>query len=90
MFHSDYHFPKVSSSALISCLSQTTLMLGLYISIFVILANILFICAIYSCIKLFPVALQTVTKKIVHSRANSTLVGVFTILLLFIASFANM
>lgn len=40
--------------------------------------------------KLFPVALQTVTKKIVHSRANSTLVGVFTILLLFIASFANM
>ncbi|XP_029291140.1 adenylate cyclase type 6-like isoform X2 [Cottoperca gobio] len=30
---------------------KTTLMLGLYISIFVILANILFICAIYSCIK---------------------------------------
>lgn len=26
-------------------------MLGLYISIFIILANILFICAIYSCIK---------------------------------------
>lgn len=26
-------------------------MIGLYISIFVILANILFICAIYSCIK---------------------------------------
>uniref|UniRef100_A0A4W6EQX1 Adenylate cyclase type 6 n=1 Tax=Lates calcarifer TaxID=8187 RepID=A0A4W6EQX1_LATCA len=40
--------------------------------------------------KLFPVALQTVTKKIVQSRANSTLVGVFTILLLFISSFANM
>uniref|UniRef100_A0A8C9Z1E8 Adenylate cyclase type 6 n=1 Tax=Sander lucioperca TaxID=283035 RepID=A0A8C9Z1E8_SANLU len=35
-------------------------------------------------------ALQTVTKKIVQSRANSTLVGVFTILLLFISSFANM
>uniref|UniRef100_A0A4W6ESK7 Adenylate cyclase type 6 n=1 Tax=Lates calcarifer TaxID=8187 RepID=A0A4W6ESK7_LATCA len=69
---------------------KTTLMLGLYISIFIILANILFICAIYSCIKLFPVALQTVTKKIVQSRANSTLVGVFTILLLFISSFANM
>lgn len=30
---------------------RTTLMLGLYISIFIILANILFICAIYSCIK---------------------------------------
>ncbi|KAK2897680.1 adenylate cyclase type 6-like [Channa argus] len=69
---------------------KTTLMLGLYISIFIILANILFICAIYSCIKLFPAALQTVTKKIVQSRANSTLVGVFTILLLFISSFANM
>ena len=40
--------------------------------------------------KLFPDALQTVTKKIVQSRANSTLVGVLTILLLFISSFANM
>uniref|UniRef100_A0A671XTF6 Adenylate cyclase type 6 n=1 Tax=Sparus aurata TaxID=8175 RepID=A0A671XTF6_SPAAU len=69
---------------------KTPLMLGLYISIFIILANILFICAIYSCIKFFPDALQTVTKKIVQSRANSTLVGVLTILLLFISSFANM
>ncbi|XP_030588796.1 adenylate cyclase type 6-like [Archocentrus centrarchus] len=69
---------------------KTTLMLGLYISIFIILANILFICAIYSCIKLFPAALQTVTKKIVQSRANSTVVGIFTVLLLFISSFANM
>uniref|UniRef100_G3P164 Adenylate cyclase type 6 n=1 Tax=Gasterosteus aculeatus aculeatus TaxID=481459 RepID=G3P164_GASAC len=69
---------------------KTTLMLGLYISIFIVLTNILFICAIYSCIKLFPAALQTMTKKIVQSRANSTLVGVFTILLLFISSFANM
>lgn len=116
---------------------RTTLMLGLYISIFIILANILFICAIYSCIKVrnkglreynfscrylkitviiiclqpaslmvltlsylifsllcvfkfFPAAFQTVTKKIVQSRTNSTLVGVFTILLLFISSFANM
>uniref|UniRef100_A0A7N8YPF6 Adenylate cyclase type 6 n=1 Tax=Mastacembelus armatus TaxID=205130 RepID=A0A7N8YPF6_9TELE len=30
---------------------ETTLMLGLYISIFIILSSILFICAIYSCIK---------------------------------------
>uniref|UniRef100_A0A8B9RJ69 adenylate cyclase n=1 Tax=Astyanax mexicanus TaxID=7994 RepID=A0A8B9RJ69_ASTMX len=30
---------------------HTTLMLGIFISIFVILANILFICAIYSCVK---------------------------------------
>ncbi|XP_077423169.1 adenylate cyclase type 6-like isoform X2 [Vanacampus margaritifer] len=71
-------------------LNITPLMLGLYISIFVILTNILFICSIYSCIKLFPASLQTLTRKIVQSRANSTLVAVFTILLLFIASFANM
>uniref|UniRef100_A0A3Q4AQ19 adenylate cyclase n=1 Tax=Mola mola TaxID=94237 RepID=A0A3Q4AQ19_MOLML len=69
---------------------KTTLMLGLYISIFIVLTGILFICAIYSCIKLFPAALQTVTRKIVHSRMNSSLVGVFSILLLFISSFANM
>ncbi|XP_036390259.1 adenylate cyclase type 6 [Megalops cyprinoides] len=69
---------------------HTPLMLGVYISIFIILANILFICAIYSCIKLFPVAMQTVSKKIVHSRTNSTLVGVFTILLVFISAFINM
>uniref|UniRef100_A0A3Q3GXJ2 adenylate cyclase n=1 Tax=Labrus bergylta TaxID=56723 RepID=A0A3Q3GXJ2_9LABR len=58
---------------------KTKVMLGLYITIFIILANILFISAIYSCIKLFP-----------NSRAHSTLVGVLTILLLFISSFANM
>lgn len=30
---------------------STLVMLGIYISIFIILANILFICAIYSCVK---------------------------------------
>ncbi|XP_036386383.1 adenylate cyclase type 6-like [Megalops cyprinoides] len=69
---------------------HTPLMLGIYVSIFIILANILFICAIYSCIKLFPAAMQTVSKKIVQSRTNSTLVGVFTIVLVFIAAFINM
>ncbi|XP_058265628.1 adenylate cyclase type 6 [Hemibagrus wyckioides] len=69
---------------------HTTLMLGIFISIFLILANILFVCAIYSCIKLFPVVLQTVSKKIVESRTNSTLVGIFTILLLYLSAFANM
>ncbi|XP_010777944.1 adenylate cyclase type 6 [Notothenia coriiceps] len=69
---------------------HTPVMLGIYISIFVILANILFICAIYSCIKLFPAAMQTVSKKIVESRTNSTLVGVFTIILVFISAFVNM
>lgn len=69
---------------------HTPLMLGMFISIFVILAHVLFICAIYSCAKLFPVSLQTVSKRIVQSRLNSTLVGVFTILLLFISAFVNM
>ncbi|XP_030624637.1 adenylate cyclase type 6 [Chanos chanos] len=69
---------------------HTPVMLGIYISIFIILANILFICAIYSCVKLFPAAMQTVSKKIVQSRTNSTLVGVFTILLVFISAFVNM
>uniref|UniRef100_A0A672GMX7 adenylate cyclase n=1 Tax=Salarias fasciatus TaxID=181472 RepID=A0A672GMX7_SALFA len=69
---------------------HTPVMLGIYISIFIILANILFICAIYSCIKLFPGAMQTVSKKIVQSRTNSTLVGVFSIILVFISAFVNM
>uniref|UniRef100_A0AAZ3SA17 Adenylate cyclase type 6 n=1 Tax=Oncorhynchus tshawytscha TaxID=74940 RepID=A0AAZ3SA17_ONCTS len=69
---------------------HTPVMLGIYISIFIILANILFICAIYSCVKLFPAAMQTVSKKIVQSRTNSTLVGVFTIILVFISAFVNM
>uniref|UniRef100_A0AAQ6A5F9 Adenylate cyclase type 6 n=1 Tax=Amphiprion ocellaris TaxID=80972 RepID=A0AAQ6A5F9_AMPOC len=69
---------------------HTPVMLGIYISIFIILANILFICAIYSCIKLFPAAMQAVSKKIVQSRTNSTLVGVFSIILVFISAFVNM
>ncbi|XP_039508366.1 adenylate cyclase type 6 [Pimephales promelas] len=69
---------------------HTPLMLGMFISIFVVLAHVLFICAIYSCAKLFPVSLQKVSKRIVQSRINSTLVGVFTILLLFISAFVNM
>uniref|UniRef100_A0A674C2V5 Adenylate cyclase type 6 n=1 Tax=Salmo trutta TaxID=8032 RepID=A0A674C2V5_SALTR len=69
---------------------HTPVMLGIYISIFIILANILFICAIYSCVKLFPAAMQTVSKKIVQSRTNSTLMGVFTIILVFISAFVNM
>uniref|UniRef100_A0A4W5R5G5 Adenylate cyclase type 6 n=1 Tax=Hucho hucho TaxID=62062 RepID=A0A4W5R5G5_9TELE len=40
--------------------------------------------------QLFPVALQTVTKNIVQSRTNSTLVGVLTILLLFMSACVNM
>ena len=41
-------------------------------------------------VQLFPAAMQTVSKKIVESRTNSTLVGVFTIILVFISAFVNM
>ncbi|XP_078064133.1 adenylate cyclase type 5-like, partial [Mustelus asterias] len=39
---------------------------------------------------LFPVPLQHISKKIVQSRTNSTLVGIFTIALIFLASVVNM
>ncbi|NXK72759.1 ADCY6 cyclase, partial [Amazona guildingii] len=69
---------------------HSPLMLGAYISIFLLLATILFICAIYSCVTLFPTALQHLSQSIVQSRARSTGIGVFTVLLVFIAAFINM
>ncbi|NXD30992.1 ADCY6 cyclase, partial [Spelaeornis formosus] len=69
---------------------HSSLMLGVYVSIFILLAAILFICAIYSCVTLFPAALQQLSRSIVQSRARSTGIAVFTILLVFIAAFVNM
>ncbi|NWY73053.1 ADCY6 cyclase, partial [Erithacus rubecula] len=69
---------------------HSSLMLGVYVSIFILLAAILFICAIYSCVTLFPSALQQLSRGIVQSRARSTAIAVFTILLVFIAAFVNM
>ncbi|NXE71631.1 ADCY6 cyclase, partial [Calcarius ornatus] len=69
---------------------HSSLMLGVYVSIFILLAAILFICAIYSCVTLFPSALQQLSRGIVQSRARSTGIAVFTILLVFIAAFVNM
>ncbi|XP_054253066.1 adenylate cyclase type 6 isoform X2 [Indicator indicator] len=69
---------------------HSSLMLGIYVSIFLLLAAILFVCAVYSCITLFPAALQQLSRKIVQSRAHSTIIGVFSILLVFIAAFINM
>uniref|UniRef100_A0A674MF75 adenylate cyclase n=1 Tax=Takifugu rubripes TaxID=31033 RepID=A0A674MF75_TAKRU len=51
-----------------------------FIQIIIFPTYILFVCAIYACIKHFPAALQSVTKKIVQSRTNSNTGGVFTIL----------
>ncbi|NXP04033.1 ADCY6 cyclase, partial [Thinocorus orbignyianus] len=69
---------------------HSPLMLGVYISIFILLATILFVCAVYSCVTLFPAALQRLSQKIVRSRTHSTIIGVFTILLVFVAAFVNM
>ncbi|XP_067385853.1 adenylate cyclase type 6 isoform X3 [Emydura macquarii macquarii] len=69
---------------------RSPLMLGVYVSIFVILLNILLLCAVYSCLSLFPAALQRVSRKIIHSRTHSTVIAVFTILLVFISAFVNM
>ncbi|NWX69211.1 ADCY6 cyclase, partial [Alca torda] len=69
---------------------HSPLMLGVYVGIFILLAAILFVCAVYSCVTLFPAALQRLSQKIVQSRAHSTIIGVFTILLVFIAAFVNM
>ncbi|NWV04889.1 ADCY6 cyclase, partial [Ptilonorhynchus violaceus] len=69
---------------------HSPLMLGVYVSIFILLVTILFICAIYSCVTLFPTALQQLSRSIVQSRARSTGIAVFTILLVFIAAFVNM
>ncbi|NWR90666.1 ADCY6 cyclase, partial [Furnarius figulus] len=69
---------------------HSLLMLGVYVSIFILLAAILFVCAVYSCVTLFPTALQRLSRSIVQSRARSTGIAVFTILLVFIAAFVNM
>ncbi|NXE16711.1 ADCY6 cyclase, partial [Lophotis ruficrista] len=69
---------------------HSSLMLGVYVGIFILLVAILFVCAVYSCITLFPAALQQLSRKIVQSRAHSTVIGVFTILLVFVAAFVNM
>uniref|UniRef100_A0A8C3C6L3 adenylate cyclase n=1 Tax=Cairina moschata TaxID=8855 RepID=A0A8C3C6L3_CAIMO len=66
------------------------LMLGVYVGIFVLLSAILFVCAVYSCVALFPAALQRLSRAIVRSRARSTAIAVFAVLLVFVAAFVNM
>uniref|UniRef100_A0A9R1SIM2 Adenylate cyclase type 5 n=2 Tax=Cyprinus carpio TaxID=7962 RepID=A0A9R1SIM2_CYPCA len=65
------------------------LMVGFYMLCLVLLMAVMFISAIYSCFGFFPVPLQTLSKRIVQSRLNSTLVGVFTIVLVFLSAFIN-
>ncbi|XP_006902552.1 PREDICTED: adenylate cyclase type 6 isoform X2 [Elephantulus edwardii] len=69
---------------------HSALMLGIYASTFLLLLIIVLICAVYSCGSLFPKALQRLSRSIVRSRAHSTAVGVFSVLLVFTSAIANM
>ncbi|XP_070350701.1 adenylate cyclase type 6 isoform X4 [Equus asinus] len=69
---------------------HSTLMLGIYASIFLLLLITVLTCAVYSCGSLFPKALQRLSRSIVRSRAHSTVVGIFSVLLVFTSAIANM
>ncbi|XP_029112557.1 adenylate cyclase type 5-like isoform X2 [Scleropages formosus] len=68
---------------------HSALMAGFYVSCLLLLLAVMFVSAVYSCFGFFPLPLQTLSKKIVQSRVNSTLVGVFTIVLVFLSAFVN-
>uniref|UniRef100_A0A8B9LVW7 adenylate cyclase n=1 Tax=Astyanax mexicanus TaxID=7994 RepID=A0A8B9LVW7_ASTMX len=68
---------------------HSSLMIGFYVSCFIILMAVMFVSVIYSCYVLFPVPLQNLSKRIVQSKLNSALVGVFTIVLVFLSAFIN-
>ncbi|XP_028991761.1 adenylate cyclase type 5 isoform X2 [Betta splendens] len=67
----------------------SSLMIGFFASCLLILTAVMFVSAVYCCFGLFPVPLQTLSKRIVQSRLNSTLVGVFTIIIVFLSAFIN-
>ncbi|XP_015821388.1 adenylate cyclase type 5 isoform X1 [Nothobranchius furzeri] len=68
---------------------RSRLMIGFFITCFIILVAVMFISAVYCCFGIFPAPLQTLSKRIVQSRLNSTLVGVFTIIVVFLSAFIN-
>ncbi|XP_039738107.1 adenylate cyclase type 6 isoform X6 [Pteropus medius] len=69
---------------------HSTLMLGIYTGIFLLLLITMLTCAVYSCGSLFPKGLQHLSRSIVRSRAHSTAVGIFSVLLVFTSAIANM
>uniref|UniRef100_A0A8C9WLA3 Adenylate cyclase type 5 n=1 Tax=Scleropages formosus TaxID=113540 RepID=A0A8C9WLA3_SCLFO len=68
---------------------HTSQMIGFYATCGLVLLAVMFISGIYSCYKCFPEPLKTLSKKIVQSRIKSTLLGVFTIILVFLSAFVN-
>ncbi|KAM9850612.1 adenylate cyclase type 5 [Aulostomus maculatus] len=67
----------------------SSLMIGFFITCLIILTAVMIVSTVYCCFGLFPVPLQTLSKRIVQSRLNSTLVGVFTIIIVFLSAFIN-
>ncbi|KAF1382859.1 hypothetical protein PFLUV_G00148190 [Perca fluviatilis] len=68
---------------------SSSLMIGFFVTGFIILTAVMFVSTVYCCFGLFPIPLQTLSKRIVQSRLNSTLVGVFTIIVVFVSAFIN-
>uniref|UniRef100_A0A8C6L5I9 Adenylate cyclase type 5 n=1 Tax=Nothobranchius furzeri TaxID=105023 RepID=A0A8C6L5I9_NOTFU len=68
---------------------RSRLMIGFFITCFIILVAVMFISAVYCCFGVSLSPLQTLSKRIVQSRLNSTLVGVFTIIVVFLSAFIN-
>ncbi|XP_061647717.1 adenylate cyclase type 5 [Phyllopteryx taeniolatus] len=54
-----------------------------------LLMALVFVSSVYCCYGVFPAALQTFSRRIVQSRLNSTLVGVATIVVVFLSAFVN-
>ncbi|XP_004400940.1 PREDICTED: adenylate cyclase type 6 isoform X2 [Odobenus rosmarus divergens] len=69
---------------------HSTLLLGIYAGIFLLLLTTVLTCAVPSCGSLFPKALRRLSRSIVRSRAHSTVVGIFSVLLVFTSAIANM
>uniref|UniRef100_G3N8G7 Adenylate cyclase type 5 n=1 Tax=Gasterosteus aculeatus TaxID=69293 RepID=G3N8G7_GASAC len=65
------------------------LMAGFFAGGLVVLAAVMLVSTVYCCFGVFPAGLQTLSKRIVRSRLNSTLVGVFTIIVVFLSAFIN-
>ncbi|XP_001917101.3 adenylate cyclase type 5 isoform X2 [Equus przewalskii] len=74
----------------VTIVPHSVFMLSFYLTCFLLLTLAVFVSVIYSCVKLFPVPLQTLSRKIVRSKMNSTLLGVFSIILVFLSAFVNM
>ncbi|KAK1902486.1 Adenylate cyclase type 5 [Dissostichus eleginoides] len=80
---------KKYSKQVDSRFGASSLMIGFFTTGLVILTAVMFVSTVYCCFGLFPVPLQTLSKRIVQSRLNSTLVGVFTIIIVFLSAFIN-